>query len=269
LAYLGWLTPSTSLIVLALSFCVGLIMLVWFVGRHINLSLKMDWRLLGGTVFYGLKLGVATMMTGLAAQLTLMLLRYLRAGDFGEVGLYGRAVAISGFALLVPHALAPLLYSKFSATEGESRTRQVEMACRMNCAYGAVSALLIVFLGKYALRIMYGEEFVPAGQALIFLGPAVFLVPITGVMINLLSGDGRAILNVVLTGVPMVVAVLVSLVAVPTLGFRGSAIAVLCGNACGALTALGVCRKLYGVNPLRCWVVTSRDLKYVRKSLRG
>jgi len=265
----GWLTTPRALMVLGLSFCSRLVLLVFLLRKHVNFALPFRWDLLWGVLGYGLKLGAATVLVGLTGNVTVMLLRYLGPGAFDDIGLYGRAVAVSSLILLVPYALAPLLYAKFAGSEGQERAGQAERAIRMSAVYGLATALVVVLMGKYVIWILYGREFLGAQKALVFLAPALFLVPISSVCTNLLAGAGRAMTRVFLAVGTLLVTGGVVYLLVPVWGICGAATGALVGNTFAALTLMAVCRKLYGLNLYRCLILQKDDVRYIRNALKG
>jgi O-antigen/teichoic acid export membrane protein len=265
----GWLTTPWALIVLSMSFCSRVFLLIFFLRKQIDLTFRFRWDLLWGVLGYGLQLGAAAVLVGLTGNLTVMLFRYLRPGAFDEIGLYGRAVAVSSLILLVPLALAPLLYAKFAGTEGLERSRQAEMVLRTNVLYGLVTALVVALLGKYFIWILYGAEFLAAQKALVFLAPALFMVPIISVCTSLLAGGGRPMTRVYVAGGTLVVTAGVVYLLVPVWGMCGAAAGVLVGNVFAALTLMAVCRKLFNLNLYRCLIPQRDDVRYIRNALKG
>ena len=269
LAVGGLMGPQAALIVLALSSLSALIVAVTFLRRHIDLRLPFQWGLLGRMLSYGLRLGTAGMLSILASQLTVMLLRYLRPDQFTDVGLYTRAVAICSLVSLVPTTIGPLLYAKWSGIGGTARDAQVEMATRMNVTYGLAAAVGVVVLGEYLLWVLYGAEFIAAVASLRILAPAVRFIAISSPCNNLLASDGRAAITAWMLAGTVVVVGTVSYLLIPPLGIRGAALAALCGNGFTALSGLAVCARLYGLNPARCLILRRSDLIYLRGALVG
>ena len=90
----------------------------------------------------------------LTSSATVLIIRHRLPEDFAAVGYYTRAVAISGFAVLIPRALSPLFYAKWAEAAGTDRVVQIERTARFNVFYGVLSATGLVLLGKYAVLIL-------------------------------------------------------------------------------------------------------------------
>jgi O-antigen/teichoic acid export membrane protein len=262
-----WLAPATVLVVQAVAPAGGGLLLLVYFRHNIDPSQRFDWPLLGRVLIYGLKLAAGNILSVLSLNITLILLRLMMPARFEEVGLYARAVGICGLILMVPVAMVPLLYAKWSGMAGEERARQTEMAMRLNMAYSVVSAVGVIMFGKYIIWLLYGAGFVSAHEALIFLAPGMLFALIGGVCSNLFASDGRAIITAwILAGTVIVIAA-VTYLAVPLLGIRGAALGMLCGNVFTAIASMVACRHLYGLRPLHCLVPTRSDVRYVLDAL--
>jgi len=261
-------TAQTALVVLAASNWVSSVLTLWYVRPNLRMSIPLDRRLLVRTISYGAKLAAANILALFSLGITVILLGYFRDKHFVNIGLYTRAVAVANLVILVPVAFGPLLYAKWSSVTGEARARQAEMATRLNLGYGLVGCLSIVFLGRHILRLLYGEEFVPAAIALPILGPALVLHCVFGVTSNLLAAAGKAMVTAfILVGTVIVVAS-VTFLAVPHLGIRGAALGALCGNAFTATAGLVVCCRLFGLKLRACLLPQRGDWAYIRQALR-
>jgi O-antigen/teichoic acid export membrane protein len=266
-ALLGLLRPQLALVVLSAASMSGCILVLLYLRADIKMPLPFDWQLYGDVLGYGLKLAASNILMVATMSLTLMLLRYLRAEDFGAVGLYSRAVAVSSLVSLVPITIGPLLFAKWSGEPAEVRTRQAEMATRLNVLYGATAAVGVVAFGKYIIWLMYGEEFIGAQDALQILGPALVFLTLFDPSNNLLAGGGRAAITAWILAGELILVCVVTWLTVPSIGIRGAALGVLCGKAFSAILALAVCQRLYGLDLRHCFVANGNDLAYVRRGL--
>ena len=265
---MNWLGPQQALGILSLGFLASFALVLYYVRRDIDFSRRFDWRLFHQVLVYGIKLTTTNLLLVLTGTLSVMLLRYLRQEQFTDVGLYTRAVAICSLARLVPIAVGPMLYAKWAASEGDVRTRQVEMAARMAAAYGLLAACIVVLLGKQILWLMYGEAFVPAHAALVFLAPAFVCMTVFGILSNFLASAGRAATTACILAGTVTMITVVTWLAVPTWGIRGAALGALLGNAFAMAGGFVVCRRLYGLKALNCLWLRRSDLVYARQALK-
>jgi len=263
----GAISAQLAIILLSMAHFASFFLALYFLRGHMDFRRRVNWRMLWSIWGYGVKLAAANILVVLTSSLTVLLLNHLTPDDFSEVGLYTSAVRVMGLGTLVPMAIGPLLYSKWSGEPAERRARQAEMAARLNFVYGLVAALGIFFLGGFILRILYGIEYVGGAAALDYLAPALLFAAQLSVFNNLLASDGKAMITAwVLFGTLIVVCTLTFLL-VPSLGIRGTAIAVLCGNAFNAIACGYVCHRLYGLSLVRCLVPRWSDVRYVHEAM--
>ncbi len=267
LALLGRLEWEAAVIVLCISMVSSCAVVLRFLWDELDLSVPFNWALLKGLLAYGVKLAAANILLVFSLNITVMLLRYLSLGDFTAVGLYTRAIGICALVTLVPAAVGPLLYAKWSGAAGADRRRQVELALRMNSTYGLAAAFFLIAFGSFLIQIMYGRQFLGAYDALQLLAPAVFLMALFNPLANLLSGDGRAAVVAWVLGGTVIIVGAVTALLVPSLGIRGAAVGAACGNTFAVAATLLVCRHLYGIDLARCLLVRREDVTYIRRSL--
>lgn len=269
LALAQTLTTELALVVSAGGYWISLAFLLAYLRRYIRFRLPFDWHLLVDVIKYGVRLAAANVLYIVASNVTVMLLRLFSQEDFTEVGLYTRAVTLSNLVVLVPRAISRLLYAKWSGLPVEQKRRQVEMASRMNTTYGLAAAAFAIVFGKLLLALLYGEEFVAGYGAMVLLAPAIVFTTLQSPCIQLLSSEGRAGLTVWAMAGTVIVIGVTSVLAIPSLGIHGAALAALLGNAFAALALLGVTTRLYGVRPLHCVIMRTADFRYVISALRG
>ncbi len=261
------LNPATMLAVQGVASFGAFVLVLVYLRDNLSWRQRFHWKLLMDMLNYGVKLAAANILMNLGNNITVMLLRHFRGDQFTDVGLYTRAATISSLAILIPSALGPLLYAKWSDTAGLARTRQAEMAARMSCTYGLLAAVFLMIFGKWIIWLMYGHEYLRAQEALIILAPAVAMLSLFNVCNNLLAGDGRALVTAcILVGTVAIIAT-VTYLAAPVWGIRGVAAAALCGNAFTATVSLAACNRYFHLNPLKCLIPSRSDLAYVIQSL--
>ena len=267
LAALALLNPQRALAFFALGNIGAYLLALFYQRRYIRLALPFDGKLFKSLLAYGLQLAAANVLSVLSINVTVLLLRYLRQDDFYAVGLYARAVGVGGMVTLIPTAIGPLLYSRWAGVDGEARSRQGEMAMRVNVSFGLAACVVLLIAGKIIIQVLYGERFIGANQALQILAPALVFMCAFNVCNTMLASDGRAMtVTYIFAGTVCVIAA-VTWLSVPWLGIRGAALAVLCGNAFTAASAITVCARLYGLRPSRCILATAADYRYIVRAL--
>ncbi len=262
------LRPELAILTLTLGYIGGYVLVYNYIRPHIQWRQPLDRKLLLGLMSYSIQLAATTILYVLSVNITPMILRLVRSGDFSAVGYFARAAGISSLVIMVPTAIGPLLYAKWAGISGEARTHQGEMAMRMNIAFGAIMSILLLIGGKYLIVLLYGRAFLPANSALQILAPSLIFISMFGVCNNMLAGDGKALTTAKILLGTVCVLVAVSLFAVPLWSIRGSALSMLSANAFTAITSLIVCMRRYNFRLQKCLIITKQDLRYIRNSLR-
>ena len=267
LAALGLLNAQRALAFFVLGNIGAYLLALFYQKQYIHPALPFDSRLLKSLLTYGVKLASSNVLIVLSLNVTTLLLRYLRQEDFGAIGLYVRAVGVAGMVTLIPQAVGPLLYAKWAGVGGEARSRQGEMAMRINVTLGLTACVVLLMTGRIIIRVLYGEDFSGANRALEILAPSLVFMIAFNVCSSMLASDGRAMtVACILAGTLCVIAG-VTWLSVPSLGIRGAALAVLCGNAFTAVSSITVCARLYGLRLRRCLLATREDYRYIFKEL--
>lgn len=269
LALAGWLNVPAALVAHTLATLASLGLVLLFIRPLLDFSRLPPWSQTGEIVRYGAQIAAATALYLLAYHLGVFLLRWLRPEGFGELGLYTRAISVCGLVLLAPQSVGPLLYARWSELAGSQRMEQVRLAIRLNGTVGLVSAAVLMLVGRYVLWILYGREFVAASDILRLLAPALMFTTLYDACSQLLTSDGRARTTLWILSGTVVIQGAITLAAIPAWGARGAALGTLCGNAFMALSALLVCRHLYGLSPLQCLLVRPADITYIWQALRA
>ena len=260
------LSVDRAVYLLAASHLAGSGLLARFIWKHYSLQAfrqGVNWMLLGRIIGYGIRLFAANTLQILSMTLTVLLLRYLVMGNFTVVGLYTRAVALCNLTMLMPLAVSPLLYAKWSEIPSELKREQVEITARVYVAYGVFTAMVLIVLGKAMLWLLYGSRFVPAYAALYYLAPAMGLMPVFSPFNNLLASEGRAGITAWIMAGAVAITAAATCTFVPHMGMCGAALAVLLARVFMAGSAVVVCAKLYRINVLRCLLVTPSDVRYI------
>lgn len=120
----------------------------------------------------------------------LFLSLWVRSADLGQ---YATAASLSALVLIMPNAVGPIVFSKL-AREGGQKSQQ-RRHVRLALLYSIVLMIPIAFglalLGPWITQILYGSEFVKAGQLLRVLAPAAIFLGIGVSLSEILRGAGK------------------------------------------------------------------------------
>ena len=228
----------------------------------INLRSFITRRLFKRIVSIGWKLFASNIFQVLGPTLAVLVLRYKTMGTsgFGIVGLYTRASALCGLAMLIPNAFGPLLYSKWASANHEEQKTSFEYAARLSVAYGVIVATILVVFGRYALFILYGREFISAQGAICALAPSIALFTITSAFINYFASIGKPGISAVLLALSAAITITFTSILVPRIGILGPGIALSIAQVFTVAAFSYLARKYRGIDISRSFFLKREDL---------
>lgn len=203
----------------------------------------------------------------LNASIGLILLCYLMPDDFADIGYYGRAVAVCKLVMLIPIALAPLLYAQWSGLDGDERRLQVQLAFRLHLAMGIVIVSMFLLAGHWLVLFLYGKEFLPAVSALRILVIGIALRGILIVCISLLASDGRAHITACMMAVGVAAQIVLTWILVPHFGINGAALANTTGSFLVFLVGVFVLKHNYQVRLRSMIAFRKNDFRYLMNAI--
>ncbi|SEW52478.1 MATE family efflux transporter [Chitinophaga arvensicola] len=262
-------SPAFAITALGVGNTVACCTLFYFLREHLHLRTPFNWKLLGSLLKYSIKLSASNFLYVLTSNVTVMLLRYTQQQNFNQVGLYTRAVAISGMITLIPSTVGPLLYAKWAGLKGDLLTKQAEFAMRVSSSVSFVISAGVYIFSRYIIHLLYGPSFYGANVALRILAPSLVFITISSICNNLLAGDGKALITMYILMVTFSIVAGVTWFTVGRLGIEGAALAVLCGNIFSAVAGIVVCNRQYGLNIANCLVIRRPDIQTMLKSLKS
>ena len=159
-------------------------------------------------------------------QLEIILLGLL--GDAREAGLFGAAWRLASLVVFVLGTYGvvcgPVVASALHKRDFVELNRVVQFAARLTTVSGAVAIVVLIFAGRFLLRI-FGPEFDSAYPALVVLLVGGAANAFTGVVAYLLTLTGHERTGVAIFGGALLVSFVLNLLLIPLFGAVGAAIA--------------------------------------------
>jgi O-antigen/teichoic acid export membrane protein len=120
----------------------------------------------------------------------LFLSLWVKSADLGQ---YATAVSLSGLVLIMPSAVGPIVFSKLAREDGQKsqQRRHMRLALLFAIALMIPLAFGLALLGPRLTQLLYGVEFVKAGQLLRVLAPAAIFLGIAISVSEILRGVGK------------------------------------------------------------------------------
>jgi O-antigen/teichoic acid export membrane protein len=260
----GFLTVPIALSMTAAGDLLALGIVGYYLRDHIVWAVRFSGKVFRQTLVYGIKIFTANFVYVMNVSLGLLLLRYLMPDNFAAVGHYGRAVSLGGFVMLIPTAVGPLLYAKWSGLSGAQRKAEVALAMRLHLVMaGSVIAGLTLF-GHWLILLLYGEDFLEAVAPLRTLAWGIGCRCLFSVCHNLLTSDGKAHITTYVYLVGVAITAVLTWVLVPRFGIEAPAIADAAAGGYVFGVALVILTRKYGCSIAELVVPRKADFGYLK-----
>jgi stage V sporulation protein B len=160
--------------------------------------------------------------------------------DAAEAGHYTAAQNIARVPyFLLAGFTAMMLPAVARAAESGGDVRQVvHQALRFGLVIIAPFVALLTGAAEETVRLLYGQDYVPAATAVRVLAPATALFALAALLASVLSGLGRAGRASAAIGSGLAVSFCVSIILIPGLGIVGAGLGTLAGSACAVVLLL-------------------------------
>lgn len=168
--------------------------------------------------------------------------------DPAAAGYYAAAQNISRVPYFLTGGLATLLLPAVAraAVRGQANAGGVvSEALRFGLLLVTPLAVLLAATAHDLLALFYGQPYVPASAALVFLSAAMAIFAIVGLETSLLAGGGRADQAVLAAALGLACSVSLATVLIPSYGIRGGAMATLAGAVVALVIATGAALRLF------------------------
>jgi O-antigen/teichoic acid export membrane protein len=226
------------------------------VAASLILSLSRLWRILPGeptpslSLFkwnfgMGGKAYLASFFAFLVLRLDLLMVRYMLGAE--QAGYYSIAANLADCVLLLPTAVAMILFPKLSAMLVPAH----KLRFTGKVAFGSGALLLLLdaltgILAKPVIHSMFGTPFLPAVGAFILLLPGVFFLGIQTIIVQFLNSMGFPLSVVIAWLFSCLLNVGMNLWAIPKYGIQGASIvSSVCYTLMAFLVFAIICRGKY------------------------
>ncbi len=187
---------------------------------------------------YGWKANLAALFGFLNLRSGILLVGFFL--DTAAAGGYAAAVVIAERLWILSQSASTVVFPKLAALkeDTEARNRLTPLVSHWVFLTTFLLASIAALFSRPLLSVMFGEEFADAGVALMCLLPGVVMGSLTRVLANDFAARGRIELNVLRSGVLVVVNVVANCLLIPVLGVVGAAMAFSLGYF--AMTAVSL-----------------------------
>ena len=179
-----------------------------------------------------------------------------------SVGRYTLAVSLGQLLWLMSNSVASVLLPKVAAsTDDGGSIRHTVRVTRLSLWATAVCGLALAVLATQAIPLLYGEAFRPSVMALVWLLPGIVIFSVANVLAAYIAGIGKPKLNLLVSGISLIVTISLDLVLIPNLNIVGAAIASTVSYSLSALLLIVFFIRETGASVREVLLPTSEDVK--------
>jgi O-antigen/teichoic acid export membrane protein len=172
---------------------------------------------------YGLQAHLLVVANFLNYRFDLFLVKHFL--DDTAVGHYSIAVGLAERLWILPNALATVLFPTVAALESQDAHRLAARSARTSFAIMLAASVALALLGRPAILLLYGEEYLPSLSALFALLPGIALFPLFKILAVHAAGRGRPLWGALPSFLVLVLNIGANLVLIPRWGIVGAALA--------------------------------------------
>lgn len=210
---------------------------------------------------FGLFPMIALLLTTLNYRLDVIMLKHYSYIAISQIGIYSIGMGLSEKCLLIPDAVKEVLLSRLAKGKNESEVAKVMRVCFLA---SILTAILIQFLGKVIIDVLYGLEYEGAETVTyISVWGTTFMVFFKMIsQYNVVQHRQR--LNVVFLLISIIANFVLNILLIPSLGINGAAVATVVGYLVSSAVFLLYFKKVSGI-PIYCMIfIQKSDLNLIR-----
>lgn len=250
----------------------GLIALAFLGFEHWNLraAFKPDLTALKEQVGTGLPGQAGNVLQFLNYRLDLFVVAALATR--ADVGMYAVAVGLAETVWWIANAVALALLPRLTRMDADKGAAVASVACRNTLAVAAVAAAAVGGVSSVAVRLLFGDAFSPATQAILWLMPGIVALSGAKVISSYIFSQGKMAVNSLIAMVALGGTLVFDVLLIPRFGINGAAAASSIAYVMSLVLALGYYQRLSGNSALDCLLPRPSDLglyfDLVRRALR-
>jgi O-antigen/teichoic acid export membrane protein len=238
-----WITLATLLVALVLSMVKLL--------RYADVAPRISLPLFQDGFHYGYKSYLAALFSFLVIRADLFLVNYFLGQE--QSGYYSIAITLTDMVYILPIVCGTILFPKLSSMNNMNDkwlyTKKVAIIL-----FTLISglAIFLFLISSWIIRLLFGQAFMPARIAFVWLLPAIVFLSVNTILMNFFGSIGNPKIIIFSPFVALVVNVMLNLVLIPGLGIVGASISSIV--AYGLMLGFSIFfivknRRSYGIKP--------------------
>jgi O-antigen/teichoic acid export membrane protein len=242
----GRLTLTNACFAWAVNVAVTAGAMLWTCRRRSPGPLKPDSALLKWSLRKGLTGAAGPACTFLLLRSDLFLVNYFMAA--GAVGHYAVTAGLANLLLLLPSSVGMAFLPRASRMGEKCERHLSPLVCRLTSWLSLATAVVLVPVAPFLVRLFYGEAYLPSVRPLVVLVPGIVMASMGLVLGSHLQGRGLFYIGALATGLGLMVNIVLNLWLIPVWGLEGAALSSSLSYGLTALVLLVAVTKDAGVS---------------------
>ncbi|RKZ06357.1 hypothetical protein DRQ05_04915 [bacterium] len=242
------------------------IVAVALVSSIVKLRFRWDGEIVKPAMRFGVQGYIAGFLGFLNYRIDMFLVNLYMEPRF--VGYYSISVMIAEKLWYLPNVLAAVLYPRVAHSDEENANIDTSRVSRLTVFLIGLSCLLILVVGRVAIRFLYSDRFLPAVKPLFYLLPGIFAMSLAKVVSSDLLARGFPRVNMIAGFTAFVANVLFNMYLIPRSGISGAAIASTISYSLFAAVVLVSFVRITGVSLWNLLIPKAEDFSAMFSRLR-
>jgi O-antigen/teichoic acid export membrane protein len=214
---------AVAIVGLAVSLASGL----WAFAKlrtHLAGKIAVSLRVLRQHLSYGMKAYLAALFAYTVLRADILMCKYLLGAE--PTGQYSIAASMADLVYMLPVVAGTIIFPRLSATaDAVERWMKAKRAAKWVGVVLVGLALPAGVLAGPAVRLLYGEAFLPAVPAFLWLLPGIVALGVNTILMNYFASEGMPAVVVWSPALASLVNIGLNLWLLPTLGIVGASLA--------------------------------------------
>jgi len=180
--------------------------------------------------------------------------------DIKSVGIYNAALPISGLMMIVPTIFVQLYFPLISKEYARKNIKLIEDLSKQVTKWifmvNIFILVILIIFPKFLIGILFGNDYLSADVALIFLSIGMFFFTVFTISERLLSMAGKTKLVLFNILVSAVINAILNFILIPKYGIAGASFATMVSYIVWGIVSTLQVRKYVSITPLRRKMIT-------------
>ena len=257
----AYLTLLTAVVVYSLASLIVVVWLLLDTRRFIPFGMRIDRRLLGQQMRFGMKSYTQILAMHLLFRIDVYMVSYFL--DASQTAFYGLALHFTETILEIPQAVGWVIYPRLASLDKQDVHELTAQACRRTVLLTALGGLLVVTLGPFMIPLWYGRAFAAASKPLAFATLGMVMMSVFTILTRDFTSRNNQTVNIRAGTVALVLNVALNIFMIPMMGISGAALATSISYSVAALMVMLPYRKESGIALSEVLIPRKADFRFL------